>query len=87
MAYSFYRDYEHAYNKPMDITLPELEEAINYWRNLRPSLGEERALSPEVNELAKLYALMIFHQQKSISYTSLDQACRQLIDAWRKQTA
>jgi hypothetical protein len=71
----------------MDITLPELEAAINYWRTLRPSLGEERALSPEVNELAKLYALMIFHQHKSISYTTLDQACRQLIDAWRKQTA
>lgn len=71
----------------MDITLPELEEAINYWRTLRPSLGEERALSPEVNELAKLYALMIFHQQKSTPFESLDTASRQLIETWRKQTA
>ncbi|RYE71107.1 MAG: DUF3717 domain-containing protein, partial [Oxalobacteraceae bacterium] len=30
-----------------DITLSDLEQAINYWRGLRPSRGEERALSPE----------------------------------------
>lgn len=40
----------------MDISLTELEEAINYWRTLRPSVGEERALSPEVNALAAIYA-------------------------------
>ena len=34
-----------------DITLSDLEQAINYWRGLRPSRGEERALSPEVNQL------------------------------------
>lgn len=71
----------------MDITLPELEQAINYWRTLRPSSGEERALSPEVNDLAKLYALMIFHHQKSTPLETLDPVCRQLIDNWRKQTA
>lgn len=71
----------------MDITLPELEQVINYWRALRPSMGEERALSPEVNDLAKLYALMIFHQQKSTPIESLDFTCRQLIDTWRKQAA
>lgn len=71
----------------MDITLPELEEAINYWRTLRPSSGEERALSPEVNALAHLYALMIFHQQKSSPLESLQPVSRQLIEAWRKQTS
>lgn len=71
----------------MEITLPELEQAINYWRTLRPSIGEERALSPEVNGLAKLYALMIFNHQKSTSFDTIDPACRQLIDAWRKQIA
>ncbi len=48
----------------MDITLTELEEAINYWRSLRPSAGEERALSPEVNALATVYALMIFSRRQ-----------------------
>jgi hypothetical protein len=71
----------------MDITLPELEQIINYWRNERPSTGEERALSPEVNDLAKLYALMIFHQQKATSLEALDPVCRQLIEGWRKQAA
>lgn len=74
-----------AYNKRMEITLPELEQAINYWRTIRPSLGEERALSPEVNALATIYALMIFNQQKSVPLDTLNQVPRQLLDAWRAQ--
>lgn len=70
----------------MDITLPELEQAINHWRICRPSSGEERALSPEVNQLAKVYALMIFHRQKSVPLESLDAACQQLLADWRRHT-
>lgn len=69
----------------MDITLTDLEQAINYWRGLRPSTGEERALSPEVNTLATLYAMMIFHGSKSLPLDTLDPAARQLLDAWKKQ--
>jgi hypothetical protein len=69
----------------MEITLPELEEAINYWRTLRPSLGEERALSPEVNSLATVYAMMIFSHQKATPVENLNHACRQLIDHWRER--
>jgi hypothetical protein len=71
----------------MDITLPELEDAINYWRALRPSIGEERALSPEVNVLATTYALMIFHGVKSMPLDALDHAARQLVDSWRQKAA
>tara|TARA_R110001599_G_scaffold64023_4_gene179537 strand:+ start:221657 stop:221872 length:216 start_codon:yes stop_codon:yes gene_type:complete len=71
----------------MNITLPELEEAINYWRAARPSTGEERALSPEVNALANLYALMIFNHVTSIPCDSIEPACLQLIDNWRQQAA
>lgn len=71
----------------MDITVAELEEVINHWRALRPSSGEERALSPEVDGLAELYALMIFNRLKSTPLESLPPACRQLIDAWRQQAA
>ena len=67
----------------MDLTLTELEEAINYWRNMRPSTGEERALSPEVNTLANVYALMIFEPLKSLSIASLNSHARQLIEDWR----
>ncbi len=69
----------------MNISLHELEQAINYWRTLRPSHGEERALSPEVNALATVYALMIHHRADSVPLASLDPVVRQLLDAWRRQ--
>lgn len=73
------------YNIAMDITLTDLEQAINHWRSLRPSTGEERALSPEVNTLATLYAMMIFHGSKSLPLDALDQASRQLLEAWKNR--
>ncbi|QDZ29265.1 DUF3717 domain-containing protein [Noviherbaspirillum sp. UKPF54] len=69
----------------MDISLQELEQAINYWRALRPSHGEECALSPEVNALATVYAKMIFTRAHSIAFDSLDQPAQQLLDAWRRE--
>jgi hypothetical protein len=68
----------------MDITLAELEQAINYWRSARPSTGEERALSPEVNALANVYALMIFSHARTISLESLEPAAQQLLETWRQ---
>jgi hypothetical protein len=71
----------------MDITLNELEDAINYWRQLRPSQGEERALSPEVNALATVYATMIFTHQRVMSLDHLNASSRQLIEGWREKKA
>jgi hypothetical protein len=68
----------------MEITMTELEQAINYWRALRPSTGEERALSPEVNALATVYASMIFNHVKSIPSEALDTTSLKLFDAWRE---
>lgn len=73
------------YNTRMDITLPELEQAINYWRALRPSTGEERALSPEVDLLANVYAIMIFNRSRTLPLDSLDAPTRQLLESWRAQ--
>lgn len=73
------------YNTRMDITLPELEQAINYWRSLRPSTGEERALSPEVDLLATVYAIMIFNRSRTIALDSLDAPTRQVLENWRAQ--
>jgi hypothetical protein len=67
----------------MEITLTELEDVINYWRSLRPSTGEERALSPEVNLLAETYALMIMGHAKSISSESLGSEAMQLLEEWQ----
>ncbi len=66
-----------------EMTLTELEQAINYWRMQRPSVGEERALSPEVDVLATIYALMIFNRVKSLPVEQVDEAALQLLDAWR----
>lgn len=71
----------------MDITLTELEQAINYWRAIRPSSGEERALSPEVDALASVYAAMIFRHARAIPFDTLDQSAQQLVNAWRRQSA
>ena len=68
----------------MNLTLNALEQAINYWRRLRPSTGDERALSAEVNVLANVYALMIFGRERSCTLEALDPAVRALIDAWRQ---
>ena len=73
------------YNSRMDLTLPELEQAINYWRALRPSTGEEHALSPEVNVLADVYAMMIYNKSKTVSLAALDPTVRQLVETWLKQ--
>jgi hypothetical protein len=67
----------------MEVTLTELEDAINYWRTHRPSSGEECSLSPEVNALATSYALMIFHGLKSVPAEQVDSACLELIRIWR----
>lgn len=69
----------------MEVTLTELEQAINYWRALCPSSGEERALSPEVNALATAYALMIFNGAKSVPLSALDQTSAKLLETWRLQ--
>lgn len=68
----------------MNLTLSELEQAINYWRRMRPSQGEERTLSAEVNALADVYALMIFHRAATLSLDDLAPSARELIEAWRR---
>lgn len=67
----------------MDIPLVDIEEAINYWRQLRPSRGEERALSPEVDALAEVYALMIWEHRAAMPRERVPAHVIELIEAWR----
>jgi hypothetical protein len=67
------------------LTLTELEQAINYWRGLRPSHGEECALSPEVNALAEVYALMIYERLRTLPAERIAPVAMPLIDTWRRQ--
>jgi hypothetical protein len=67
----------------MDLTLSDLERAINYWRAKKPSTGEERRLSVEVNSLAHVYALMIFHGQSVLPSAQVDGDVSTLVTQWR----
>lgn len=67
----------------MDLSVQELEAAINDWRERQPARGRELALGAEVKLLATVYALMIFRRQSSIPIASLDPGVQQLLQAWR----
>ena len=70
----------------MDLSVQELEAAINYWRERHPARGSEMALGPEVNLLALVYALMIFRRMATIDTESLDPDVQQVLDDWRGHT-
>jgi len=54
------------------ISLPELEAAINYWRNQSPSVGDALELCPEVSALAKPYAILIIQGAQRLAVDNLD---------------
>lgn len=63
------------------ISLPELETAINFWRNKSPSVGESLVLSQEASALAKPYAILILQGAQRISVDNLD---AKALDAWNR---
>ena len=70
----------------MNTSLTELEEAINYWRVLRPSTGDAYALSAEVNVLANVYAMLIISGEKNIPHDAIDPAACDLLALWRERS-
>jgi hypothetical protein len=62
-----------------DITINELEAAINFWRARSPSHGDELTLCKEASALSKPYALMIVQRQNTVTPEGMDVAAR---DAW-----
>ncbi|MGN6648741.1 DUF3717 domain-containing protein [Trinickia sp.] len=62
-----------------EITINELEAAINFWRARSPSSGDELSLCKEASALSKPYALMIVQRQATLSSDRLDATAR---DAW-----
>lgn len=67
----------------LTITLPDLEQAINYWRHQKPSRGEESRLCAEAAALATPYALMIMHHQREIPTAHLTPTALAAYQAWR----
>jgi hypothetical protein len=62
-----------------EITINELEAAINFWRARSPSEGDELALCKEASALSKPYALMIVQRHQCVPQEALDELAR---DAW-----
>ena len=67
----------------MQLSVQELEAAINFWRAKAPAHGNEYALSPEVKLLARVYALMIFNHVSSVDTDVLDAGAREVLVSWR----
>jgi hypothetical protein len=63
------------------ITLPQIEEAINYWRNRSPAQASR--LCPEAAALAVPYALMIIGHRHDIGSDELALAAQAAYQAWR----
>lgn len=70
-------------NRAMDaITLPQIEAAINYWRNVSPSVGDESRLCPEAAALAAPYALMIMSHRRETPLAELGGPARAALSGW-----
>ncbi len=68
----------------MQVTLPELEAAINWWRARHPSEGQAMKLAPQVAALSKPYALMIWRGQTELPFTELPQSAMEALMAYRQ---
>ncbi|MGE8657577.1 MAG: DUF3717 domain-containing protein [Achromobacter sp.] len=64
------------------ITLPQIEAAINYWRNVSPSTGDESRLCPEAAALAAPYAGLIMSHRREIAMAELDDRARAALAGW-----
>ncbi len=69
-----------------EISLTELESAINFWRQRSPSQGEELRLSREAAALATPYAMLIMTKLKTLQIESLDPTAKQAVLQWIELT-
>ena len=65
-----------------DITINELEAAINFWRTRSPSSGDELVLCKEASALSKPYALLIVQRQNALPQERLDENARAAWDSY-----
>lgn len=72
---------------PINLTLTELEAAINFWRQRSPSVGEELRLCPEASSLATPYALMIIERRKELTVAELSERAQGALATWRETLA
>ena len=64
------------------ITLPELEAAINFWRQRSPSVGEELRLCAQASSLATPYALMIIERRAQMAVAEMSDKAQAALQEW-----
>jgi len=69
------------------ITLPELEAAINFWRQRSPSVGEELRLCKEASALATPYAMLIYLHRQTINTNEMSELAQQAWAEWKAATS
>ena len=67
------------------ITLPELEAAINFWRQRNPSVGEELRLCAQASSLATPYALMIIERRAQMPVADMSEKAQTALAEWLAQ--
>lgn len=70
-----------------DITINELEAAINFWRARSPSSGDELSLCKEASALSKPYALLIVQRRAQMPAEALEPLAREAWEAYRRAVA
>jgi hypothetical protein len=65
-----------------NITLTQLEAAINFWRQTKPSQGDELRLCDEASALAEPYAMLIMTKRTTLAVDQLDSAAQLAIGQW-----
>jgi hypothetical protein len=67
-----------------DISMTELEAAINYWRAHSPSAGDELRLCEQASALAKPYALMIVQRRTALQRSELSPVARAALETYER---
>ncbi|WP_347555385.1 DUF3717 domain-containing protein [Robbsia sp. KACC 23696] len=60
----------------MELSVIQIESAINFWRNRSPATGDELRLCPQASALSGAYAHMIYERRSSILLDELAPAAR-----------
>ncbi len=68
------------------ISITDIEAAINYWRLTHPAVGEELRLNPQAAALAEPYAMLIMTKRPMLSFDDLDAQAQQAIRDWAAAT-
>lgn len=67
-----------------DITINELEAAINFWRARSPASGDELSLCKEASALSKPYALLIVQRRGHMPVEALEAPARAAWEGYRQ---